>query len=136
MVRRSLLFCQHSVKKMKPEPTDENVTYTVINGGSNNNHDILIDSIGYIYCERSSHYKPKRAIDSNKSHWRCSVRGKSCICYATVVCIDGQFQPGPVGHNHAPNPGKAARRQIMAKVIFVVNLLRPYWHCSGVFDHK
>ena len=93
---------------------NEDVTYTVVKGGSSHRRDILIDSRGYIYCSRPS--RPSRKAPDNKTNWRCSVRSKKCMCFATVVGVDDHYEPGSIGHNHLPKPDKAARCQIAAKV--------------------
>lgn len=89
------------------DPTE--VTYEIVNCGSQKSKEKLADSIGYTYTVKV------RRPNGNKV-WTCSVRNKNLWCKASVYQKGSNFTRGPQPHIHTERLGAATATKINALV--------------------
>ena len=80
------------------EPERDILCYTMIEGGTRRGGNLLVDSDGFTYVVKG---KPGPTC----TPWRCSVRGKTRKCPASVKQVGHTFTPGLHPHNHEGDPG-------------------------------
>ncbi|KAG0719438.1 hypothetical protein GWK47_050452 [Chionoecetes opilio] len=96
-------------------PPENEITYRVVNNGSDMGKDILIDSLGYQYTVKIDNRRPTKT-------WRCSRRSKALTCTATVLERGGNYIRA--GHDHicgGAQPGREKvaiiRREVKAQAV-------------------
>lgn len=90
----------------------EQVKYTIVNGGSKRGKPILTDTRGYRYNQKPA----DKRCSSSRTVWTCSVRRKGLCCLAKVYESEDGFVPGPQPHTHTAEPGQDQAAEIVAEV--------------------
>lgn len=91
-----------------PPPAD--ITYTVVDSGSERGKPKLVSSDGYAFVF-------KRKLASGTVHWRCSVRGRTISCQAGVKQTGDEFVASGSNHTHPAKPGLLTTVQVKKEVI-------------------
>lgn len=88
---------------------DAEVTYEIIERGTERGKPKLVSSDGYAYVVN-------RTFPSGTVDWRCSVRRKGLSCSATVKQTGDSFRASSSGHCHPAKPGLNVAVQVKQKV--------------------
>ena len=80
------------------------VSYDVIQGGSKQGKNKLVDSYGYAYGQRKSRRKSSYMV-----LWECTTREKGMRCNATVIQNGAHFSRGPRVHCHPSEKGNGVQ---------------------------
>ncbi|KAJ8305978.1 hypothetical protein KUTeg_016523, partial [Tegillarca granosa] len=86
---------------------DEELTYTIVESGTQRSKRKLVDSHGYTY-----NVKRQRKTTTD---WQCTVRSKKVMCMATVKQTGDTFEMGK-GHIHTVQPGTLEAVKIKAQI--------------------
>lgn len=95
-------------------PPCADVTYEVIERGTERGKPKLVSSDGYAYVIN-------RTFPSGTVDWRCSVRRKGLSCSATVKQTGDSFRASSSGHCHPAKPGLKVSVQVKKQVILMSN---------------
>ena len=81
---------------------DDDVTFELLDNGTQRGGVMLADSIGFTYTK-------KRETEAGKVTWRCSVRSAAHTCKAGVTQTGQEYTRTAYGHDHPAQPGTAER---------------------------
>eukprot|EP00057_Strongylocentrotus_purpuratus_P027351 XP_011681825.1 PREDICTED: uncharacterized protein LOC105446543 [Strongylocentrotus purpuratus] len=98
---------------------DNLVRYQLENSGSQRGKPILVDSMGFSYV--------KRKECRGKVYWRCSVRGRSLTCKATVIQRGKEMARSCLQHCHEGRPGllQAVQVREVVRTTALTHVYRP-----------